>query len=102
MSLENRGVRVHPAFMGLLLALIVVLSGTLFLRANGLTVSFGSATSPSPQSTAGQPSGKQLYYSTMHPWIVQDHPGTCPICGMELVKMSADQQAEWQKNHKAA
>ena len=23
----------------------------------------------------------------MHPHIVQDHPGTCPICGMDLVKM---------------
>ncbi len=20
----------------------------------------------------------------MHPWIIQDHPGNCPICGMKL------------------
>jgi Cu(I)/Ag(I) efflux system membrane fusion protein len=25
----------------------------------------------------------------MHPSIVQDHPGDCPICGMKLVKVSA-------------
>ncbi|MGC4115994.1 MAG: efflux RND transporter periplasmic adaptor subunit [Myxococcales bacterium] len=24
----------------------------------------------------------------MHPSVVQDHPGNCPICGMKLVKMS--------------
>ena len=23
----------------------------------------------------------------MHPSIVQDHPGDCPICGMKLVKV---------------
>ncbi|HWR01249.1 MAG TPA: efflux RND transporter periplasmic adaptor subunit [Chlorobaculum sp.] len=30
--------------------------------------------------------GKQLYTCTMHPHIVRDKPGNCPICGMELVK----------------
>ena len=25
------------------------------------------------------------YTCPMHPQIVQDHPGTCPLCGMELV-----------------
>ena len=30
------------------------------------------------------PSG-QLYHCPMHPAIVQDHPGECPICGMTLV-----------------
>jgi len=26
------------------------------------------------------------YVCPMHPQIVQDHPGTCPICGMDLVE----------------
>ena len=30
--------------------------------------------------------GKQLYTCTMHPFIIKDKPGTCPICGMELIK----------------
>jgi Cu(I)/Ag(I) efflux system membrane fusion protein len=30
--------------------------------------------------------GKQLYTCSMHPFIVKDKPGTCPICGMELIK----------------
>lgn len=29
---------------------------------------------------------KQLYTCSMHPFIVKDKPGTCPICGMELIK----------------
>jgi len=28
--------------------------------------------------------GKTLYTCGMHPQIIQDHPGNCPICGMKL------------------
>ena len=31
--------------------------------------------------TAG---GKELYQCAMHPNVVSDSPGNCPICGMEL------------------
>jgi hypothetical protein len=27
---------------------------------------------------------KQLYICGMHPQVIQDHPGNCPICGMKL------------------
>ena len=30
-----------------------------------------------------------LYQCPMHPAIVQDHPGECPICGMTLVRRTA-------------
>jgi len=30
--------------------------------------------------------GKQLYTCPMHPFIIKDKPGTCPICAMELIK----------------
>ncbi len=30
--------------------------------------------------------GKQLYTCSMHPFIIKDKPGSCPICGMELIK----------------
>ncbi|HRI79293.1 MAG TPA: efflux RND transporter periplasmic adaptor subunit [Cyclobacteriaceae bacterium] len=33
--------------------------------------------------------GADRYTCPMHPQIVQDKPGTCPICGMDLVKMGA-------------
>lgn len=38
-----------------------------------------------PQASA--PAGAR-YTCPMHPEIVQDHPGTCPICGMALEPMS--------------
>ncbi len=30
--------------------------------------------------------GKQLYTCSMHPQIIRDAPGACPICGMDLIK----------------
>lgn len=33
---------------------------------------------------------KQLYQCPMHPQIVQDRPGSCPICGMDLVVMEKE------------
>jgi membrane fusion protein, copper/silver efflux system len=32
---------------------------------------------------------KERWQCPMHPSIVQDHPGECPICGMKLVKVSS-------------
>src|SRR5438552_4387209 len=43
-------------------------------------VHFGSVTSAS--------SG-QVYYCPMHPSVVEDHPGECPICRLTLVEKSA-------------
>ena len=36
---------------------------------------------------------KPLYTCSMHPFIIKDRPGTCPICGMELIKKIADAQS---------
>jgi RND family efflux transporter MFP subunit len=34
--------------------------------------------------TANASTAKTLYTCGMHPQIIQDHPGNCPICGMKL------------------
>jgi len=34
----------------------------------------------------------QLWTCSMHPFIIKDKPGTCPICGMELIKKIDDSQ----------
>jgi hypothetical protein len=52
---------------------------------------------PSPpvaSSASSQPERKILYYqSPMHPWIKSDKPGKCPICGMNLVPIYADDES---------
>jgi Cu(I)/Ag(I) efflux system membrane fusion protein len=43
-----------------------------------------------PEKTgAAQAEKKTRYTCPMHPTIVQDHPGDCPICGMKLVPLQA-------------
>ena len=36
--------------------------------------------------------GKQLYTCSMHPQIIRDKPGKCPICGMDLIKKENNAQ----------
>ncbi len=47
----------------------------------------GSASSSSGASAATSP--KQLWHCGMHPQVIQDHPGTCPICHMDLTPLNA-------------
>jgi RND family efflux transporter MFP subunit len=44
----------------------------------------GPATEP---AAATKP--KQLWTCGMHPQVIEDHPGKCPICGMDLVPLDA-------------
>src|SRR5215471_8797862 len=39
---------------------------------------------------------KTLYTCGMHPQVVQDHPGNCPICGMKLtpIRKGAEERGE--------
>jgi Cu(I)/Ag(I) efflux system membrane fusion protein len=34
---------------------------------------------------------KEYYTCTMHPQVISDKPGVCPICGMELIKKVANE-----------
>ncbi|WP_207622344.1 efflux RND transporter periplasmic adaptor subunit [Niastella koreensis] len=38
------------------------------------------------EQPATQAASKETYTCPMHPQIIKDKPGTCPICGMDLVK----------------
>ena len=46
---------------------------------------------PAPGGGAAAPEAeaRTVYTCPMHPTIVSDHPGDCPICGMALVKAGA-------------
>src|SRR6476620_6729705 len=36
---------------------------------------------------------KELWTCSMHPEIIRDKPGTCPICGMDLVRKEENSTA---------
>lgn len=48
-----------------------------------------------PPSTGGAETEQaaQLYTCGMHPQVIQDSPGTCPICGMNLTPMAQETAA---------
>jgi RND family efflux transporter MFP subunit len=62
-----------------------VLVGTLLIAVTGLGI-FVTGCSPKAEAakTTTAATEKTLYTCGMHPWIIQDHPGNCPICGMKL------------------
>jgi len=39
--------------------------------------------------TGTAPAAPQMYQCPMHPQVIMDHEGDCPICGMKLVAMEA-------------
>jgi Cu(I)/Ag(I) efflux system membrane fusion protein len=46
---------------------------------------FSYFANPRGRSRGAMKAGAEIYYCPMHPQIVQDHPGECPICSMTLV-----------------
>jgi hypothetical protein len=81
-------------FMETKLILIAVLAATLGGAAGWLAPSHAVAT------VGNSSDRKVLYYACpMHPAIKYDHPGDCPICGMKLQPVYAD---ELKKNAPAA
>jgi Cu(I)/Ag(I) efflux system membrane fusion protein len=55
-----------------------------FLLIFGSVIAFISCKSKT--TTVQTAENKQLWTCSMHPEIIRDHPGACPICGMDLVK----------------
>ena len=58
----------------------------LFTRATGATNEMLRASTSPTTSTHG----KQLWTCGMHPQVIQDHPGICPICHMRLTPLKTD------------
>ena len=50
---------------------------------------FAAACSNEPEPSPDLSESTQLWTCGMHPQVVQDTPGTCPICGMDLTPMGA-------------
>jgi Cu(I)/Ag(I) efflux system membrane fusion protein len=49
---------------------------------------------PSFNKSAEKSAQNKIWVCPMHPEITQDHPGTCPICGMKLVESGTTEMHE--------
>jgi Cu(I)/Ag(I) efflux system membrane fusion protein len=66
------------------------LAGGLVVLTVGLVVGLVSERHDVSRERAGGGAARaQLWTCGMHPQVIQDHPGRCPICGMELVPLAA-------------
>jgi Cu(I)/Ag(I) efflux system membrane fusion protein len=81
----NSASLVHPLFRkrerGLATGLIAI---SLMI----IIVFFNACSNPKQPPKASQVKSDVKYTCPMHPQIMEDHPGNCPICGMALVKKS--------------
>ncbi|MGE5247807.1 MAG: efflux RND transporter periplasmic adaptor subunit [Verrucomicrobiota bacterium] len=67
-------------------------AGTYFVMSRGgLSAIPGLSSLSKPEGTAGPKAQgeKKLYTCPMHPFIITEQPGSCPICGMTLVPAKA-------------
>ncbi len=68
-------------------ALALTLAGGLALGVGGALVARRGG-GAHDHAAAAPEAAKPKYVCPMHPTVVQDHPGDCPICGMKLVLAS--------------
>jgi hypothetical protein len=52
--------------------------------------------SPLRTATSTTDAGPQLWHCGMHPQVILDHAGVCPICGMPLTPLSGDRHQHGQ------
>ena len=64
-------------------------------------VFFAGCSKPADK-TANASEAKTLYTCGMHPQIIQDHPGNCPICGMKLTPVRKQSGTGAPGEHKIA
>jgi RND family efflux transporter MFP subunit len=73
----------------------LILAGTLLVTSVGVGLFIvGCSRQPEKSGPTAASSEKTLYTCGMHPWIIQDHPGNCPICGMKLEPVHKSTGAE--------
>src|SRR5579863_8316910 len=51
-----------------------------------VAIVFFACSNPQKKPAATQAKQVVKYTCPMHPQVLEDHPGSCPICGMTLVK----------------
>jgi Cu(I)/Ag(I) efflux system membrane fusion protein len=74
-------------FVILLVVLLVAAGG------GGWYLWHGKTSGPGAKEAKKGDEGKVLYTCPMHPFIIKDTPGSCPVCGMTLVRKVASAPA---------
>jgi Cu(I)/Ag(I) efflux system membrane fusion protein/cobalt-zinc-cadmium efflux system membrane fusion protein len=84
------------------IAAIVVLAGVGVAVALSASGGGGDAKGQEAARAADTPMNpqKQLWHCGMHPQVIQDHPGNCPICHMPLTPMKSTNSDDPPKNGK--
>ncbi|GAB4364773.1 MAG: hypothetical protein Kow00128_06750 [Deltaproteobacteria bacterium] len=77
------GKRIVSQLLLVLIALAAGGAGTWFWMTKG------AGTAPTETAKASPVTEKKQYTCSMHPFIVTDQPGSCPICGMTLVPIKS-------------
>ena len=63
--------------------LVILVAALVFLGIAGAGIVYWTSRDDHAHETA---EGETIYYCPMHPTVVSDRPGNCPICGMKLIK----------------
>ena len=80
-----------PKWAAAAVVLVSLAALTALSARSGAAAGTDGQASAAAQSQAGQ--HKQLWHCGMHPQVVQDHPGECPICHMALTPMNLGNSA---------
>ena len=67
---------------------IIIIANLIFTLVFGACSSKEQDSRGQAQATKAEPA-KEYYTCAMHPSVVSDRPGACPVCGMALVKKTA-------------
>jgi membrane fusion protein, copper/silver efflux system len=70
-------------------SLILAAVASAVLAGGGAVLVLGRDRDHAGHEGGAEAAAKEQWQCPMHPSIVQDHPGDCPICGMKLVKVAA-------------
>ncbi len=73
----------------------------LVLIVGGVYVGAKFVTQTQDQSSVTSHDKKALYFCPMHPSVTSDHPGRCPICGMDLQKADGGEPVTSKENKKS-
>ena len=82
-----RGPRVRYLLAILVIGLAMLVLGAIYSqKVNSLVSDARNLVASSQPTSAPAPAvkSKTMYTCAMHPFIIMDHPGKCPICAMEL------------------